>query len=476
MPCPFALSELLIRDYRCFGELQWAGVNPAEAGHGGGESVSSLSSEAERQSNLNVLVGPNMSGKSALLQSIAVALNPYVRHFVKSMGPRIRDEDVRRISDPHQLSRRVSGPVEIEARFKFGDRSMTSRVTRDASVNARTRWAETRDVVRAAGELSDAHAAGEPLPIVAMYGTQRLWLGVPRTEGRLSSEWSDGYRDCLDPRSTYEVVREWANVTTRSLGGKAAGERPERSLALLHDLVRIVLGPVGITDVDYVLDKDDFYAEVTQAMLADVSTWSDIWSDQGEQMWLPVSSLSDGVRTMVGLVGDIARRISLLNAGLSGVALRETPGIIIIDEVDLHLHPVWQQQVLSTLCEALPNVQWIVTTHSPQVVSTAPRTSVWVLDAQRDDEGRKRPDAWVMTHPQQQTEGVESGEVLAQVFQVDPMPQTSWRRRLRHLQAHADMPQSDFDAEIASLGDHFGDDYYALKVIRARRAQLLARG
>lgn len=472
MSCPFALSEVLIRDYRCFGELHWAGVNPAEAGvgEGEGESVSSLSSEAERTSNLNVLVGPNMSGKSALLQAIAIALNPHVRHFVNSMGPRIRDEDVRRISDPHQLSRRVSGPVEIEARFKVGDRSVTSRVTRDASVNARTRWAETRDVVRVAGELSDAHAAGEPLPIVAMYGTQRLWLGVSRTRRRMGNEWSDGYLDCLDPRSTYEVVRKWANVTTRSLGRKSSGGRPERSLGLLHDLVRIVLHPVGITDVDYVLDEDDFFAEVTQAMLADVSTWSDIWSDRWEQMWLPVSSLSDGVRTMVGLVGDIARRISLLNAGLPGVDLRETPGIIMIDEVDLHLHPVWQQQVLATLCEALPNVQWIVTTHSPQVVSTAPRTSVWVLDAQRDEEGRKRADAWVMTHPQQQTEGVDSGDVLAQVFQVDPMPDTFWRRLLAEVEQELEGdPKADVESKMNELRRHFGDGHIPLQLLELAR-------
>lgn len=472
----FVLSELSIQDFRCFGELQWSGINPAGPGDGRHESVSNLNSQGEIFTNLNVLVGPNMSGKTSLLQAIAVALSPFVRHFVTNEGPGIGREDVRRVSDPNMPSRVVQDPVEIKARFSVAGECVVSRVTRGASASARTRWPSADELKHLARRLSEAHAAGELLPIIAMYGTQRLWGEVSTTTGRRGVDWADGYRDCLDPRSSYEVLLDWVNVTTRTVGSKSAAGRPERSLGLLSELVQIVLKPMGISSVEYQLDGDDFFAEVTQPMLADVSAWNDIWSDRFEQMWLPVSSLSDGVRTMVGLVGDIARRISLLNAGLPEVDLRETPGIIMIDEVDLHLHPVWQQQVLATLCEALPKVQWIVTTHSPQVVSTAPRTSVWMLDAQRDDEGRRRSAAWAMTHPQRQTQGVESGDVLAQVFQVDPMPQTSWRRRLRNLQVHADMPQAEFDAEIESLTDHFGDDYYALKVIRARRARLLSQG
>ena len=85
---------------------------------------------------------------------------------------------------------------------------------------------------------------------------------------------------------------------------------------------------------------------------------------------LPVSLLSDGIRTMLGLVADIAYRIVKLNPHLGINAARETTGIVLIDEVDMHLHPEWQQVVLLNLIKAFPKLQFIVTTHSPQVLTT----------------------------------------------------------------------------------------------------------
>ena len=75
---------------------------------------------------------------------------------------------------------------------------------------------------------------------------------------------------------------------------------------------------------------------------------------------------------MIALVADIAFRATKLNPHLGAEASRKTPGIVLIDEVDMHLHPEWQQLVLSGLTEAFPEIQFIVTTHSPQVLTTVP--------------------------------------------------------------------------------------------------------
>lgn len=80
-----------------------------------------------------------------------------------------------------------------------------------------------------------------------------------------------------------------------------------------------------------------------------------------------IALLSQGQKTLVALVGDIARRLVVLNPE-SELPLHGH-GVIIIDEIELHLHPKWQQTVLGDLQEVFPNIQFIVTTHSPQVLS-----------------------------------------------------------------------------------------------------------
>jgi predicted ATP-binding protein involved in virulence len=79
-------------------------------------------------------------------------------------------------------------------------------------------------------------------------------------------------------------------------------------------------------------------------------------------------NMSHGQQIMLGLVGDLARRASTLNPHLADQVLKETPGIVIIDELDLHLHPNWQRRVVRDLKRTFPALQFIATTHSPQLI------------------------------------------------------------------------------------------------------------
>ena len=82
---------------------------------------------------------------------------------------------------------------------------------------------------------------------------------------------------------------------------------------------------------------------------------------------------------IISMAADIAYRMVRLNPQLGLKAAQETPGVVLIDEIDMHLHPLWQQTVLQDLMEAFPGLQFIVTTHSPQVLSTVPAESIRVL-------------------------------------------------------------------------------------------------
>lgn len=94
---------------------------------------------------------------------------------------------------------------------------------------------------------------------------------------------------------------------------------------------------------------------------------------------LEPSQLSAGYRTLLALISDLARRCVLLNPNAGARAPYETPGLVLIDELELHLHPKWQRQVVKGLQRAFPKIQFICTTHSPQILAEAPPDSVVLL-------------------------------------------------------------------------------------------------
>jgi predicted ATP-binding protein involved in virulence len=92
---------------------------------------------------------------------------------------------------------------------------------------------------------------------------------------------------------------------------------------------------------------------------------------------LNVHQLSDGEKCMLAMVGDIARRLAIANPSLEDPLIGD--GVVLIDEIDLHLHPRWQRAVIPGLEGTFPNLQFIVATHSPQVLSTAKEATVYLL-------------------------------------------------------------------------------------------------
>ncbi|MBW4502383.1 MAG: AAA family ATPase [Scytonema hyalinum WJT4-NPBG1] len=101
---------------------------------------------------------------------------------------------------------------------------------------------------------------------------------------------------------------------------------------------------------------------------------------QGQE--LIVNQLSDGEKCLLALVGDLARRLAIANPGLEEPL--QGKGVILLDEIELHLHPKWQRQIISSLTTTFPNCQFIITTHSPQVLSHVKPDSIYLLQATPD--------------------------------------------------------------------------------------------
>ena len=101
---------------------------------------------------------------------------------------------------------------------------------------------------------------------------------------------------------------------------------------------------------------------------------------------VPFTSLSDGYRNVIKIILDIATRMCILNPYQKGNALKNTPGIVVIDEIDLSLHPTWQRKIIGILKELFPRIQFICATHSPFIIQSLEEGELITLDQQLDSE------------------------------------------------------------------------------------------
>ena len=116
--------------------------------------------------------------------------------------------------------------------------------------------------------------------------------------------------------------------------------------------------------------------------------------------------LSHGERSILAVVLDLTRRLGTANPGMKAPAV-EAGAVVLIDEIDLHLHPKWQRQIVRKLTETFPRCQFIATTHSPQVIGEVEHNRIQILT----EDGAFSP-----TH----SFGVDSSRVLEEIMEADP--------------------------------------------------------
>jgi len=164
---------------------------------------------------------------------------------------------------------------------------------------------------------------------------------------------------------------------------------------------------------------------------------------------LNIRQLSQGEQSLLALVADITRRLVLLNPSLDDPL--QGNGIVLIDEIDLHLHPKWQQSVIPNLLKTFPNIQFIVTTHSPQVLSTVNSKCIRRL---KQNEEQKI----IVDIPDIQSQGVASTDVMATQMDIDPVPDIEEAKMLSQYKAmiQENMHIKNGKKLRKQLNEHFG--------------------
>ncbi|MGE0395978.1 MAG: AAA family ATPase [Kofleriaceae bacterium] len=443
LPTTLRLDRLALRNFRCFAECT-----------------------VDLHPTLTVLVADNGRGKTAVLDAIGIALGLFVETIVSDGQTHgFERSDVR-------LARNTDGamapvlPVVLTASGSAdGARLSWSRAVNSlGKKRVRTANREAKTLREAAARLRErltGFAEGQreqppPLPLVAFYGTGRLWsehrltqrrrTAAPTAMGRIA-----GYLDSLSSSSSFKAFVDWYERTANAVRSPTSvalgpGERPEKLIAAVRGATRIVLEPTRWHDIDWEFPPTDEFGQPQGEGYLVV--------EHPELGRLPLAVLSDGVRNMIALVADLAHRCARLNPHFGEEAARLTPGILLIDEVDMHLHPRWQQLVVGLLQRAFPAMQIVVSTHSPHVLSTVDVSSIRVI---RVEDG-----AGVLVTPKLQTKGVESADVLAAIMGVDPVPQVEEARMMSEYRALIEDGSAETPKALAlrtKLVEHFGHDH-----------------
>ena len=311
--------------------------------------------ELDLHPQCTVLIGVNGSGKSSVLDGLAVAVGSWFLGFNDVKPRSIQEAEIRR----QRFER--SGHVDLEPQYPVRVEALGSNITGEKMVWARelrhrrgsTTYGEATGL-RALARIAQLRIqSGETvdLPVIAYYGAGRLWVQKRASQLKelgLSSR-TLGYQDCLDPESNHKLFEAWMKqqeqVRVQRISRQKPGQAAENGGA--ED---VLLEAVTRTAARCVEGGERLFFDLAADELRL------LFQDGSEQRF---DLLSDGYRSFVALAGDLAWRAVRLNPHQGITAPEEAEGVVLIDEIELHLHPAWQRTGLARLQEAFPKLQFV---------------------------------------------------------------------------------------------------------------------
>lgn len=434
--------------------------------------------------HITVLAANNGEGKTSILDAVRIAMWPFVSQFDLAKNSyadpanTITIDDVRILKSVEQKSQ-IFGSLDLMAR-QFPSSILTvgdyqeSKSTWQRYRDSEAKKSQTKDdpgtkiLKKSAKALQNAtrdlNVEPENLPVFGYYGTGRLWrekrlMGVKAGVTKKNNEQirSFAYQDCLDPASSFKQFQDWFTSAYLKVmeyqikkleDGETFIEVPNElrnPVKVVQDAVNEVLKPVGWQNLQY-SEKYD----------------KSLVLKHPKHGVMKITQLSAGIKNMLAMIADIAYRCVLINGHLGDKAAESSPGVVMIDEIDMHLHPQWQQTVITSLRQAFPNIQFIVTTHSPQVLSTVPSESIRVIKHEVDSETGE----FISTANRPLTEnlGLPCSDVMAQLQDVDPIPDVEpaqWLKKYKTFIVQNELDTSEARDIKKNILDHFGEKHQA---------------
>ncbi|HHH37891.1 MAG TPA: hypothetical protein ENK77_04680 [Epsilonproteobacteria bacterium] len=321
----------------------------------------------EFEKNFMLIIGENGSGKTSVLDAIATLLGGYLQAFKD-----IKADETHSIYKPdvrvdifdidENISVKYNTPVELMGKFSINKELVDVFRTKENITSSRIKLPSEDN--RKLKEIVSVLEKEDNLiyPILSYHGTGRLWEQENKRTAKMDKlSRLDGYKDCLNAKSNYRNFKAWFEKLERH----AFNIRKE--IPILEVVRNVVIQMISILD-----NKE------VELFIYRESDFEIRYKDESKRE--RVSNLSDGYRNMIGIVSDIAYRMAILNPQLRDEVIEKTSGVVLIDELDLHLHPKWQREIVKILTTLFPKVQFIATSHSPFIIQTQTSKSIIKLD------------------------------------------------------------------------------------------------
>jgi predicted ATP-binding protein involved in virulence len=371
------IKKLQLKNYRRFADLD-------------------ISFESANENKTTVLIGNNGAGKTSILDALVLNLSWLIArvNYEKGTGQPIGEHDI--------LNGQASAFSALT--LEYGGESYSWQIAKTRKGKEKGFTSNLKDVTQLAGIFRKQLTENDTLslPLVAYYPVERGVIEIPlKAKARQKFDQLDGYENFskqgLDFRSFFEWFRAREDVENEILSEKIRLVNEKLTNFISHDQDK-QLSAVRRAIETFMPDLNNLRVKRKPRLRMTIEK-------KGSKSLLDVKQLSQGEKSLMTLVGDIARRLAMMNPALENPLDGE--GVVMIDEIDMHLHPSWQQTVLANLVKTFPNVQFIVTTHSPQVISTVPSHQIRILDEDK------------VYSAEAGTQGAEASRILRDVFGVE---------------------------------------------------------
>lgn len=301
---------------------------------------------------LTLLIGENGSGKSTILDAISIGLGAILSYLPKVSGVTIKNTDIKQTDNQTAPYCRIKietqkGIVWDRTLRRDQSKKTASQIPPAVGLSIIKKHLEA-EIINPFNEGADFQ-----LPVISYYGVSRALLdvplrrrGFPKTHQRF-----EALENALHSTSRFKSAFVWFyNKENEEQRRQKEVRSFDYKLPEL-EAVRTAIGRIfpDISEPHIMLNPLRFAVKMNGEIL-------------------DIMQLSDGYKTLLSLIIDLAARMALANPQMPNPL--ETPATVLIDEIDLHLHPQWQHRIIGNLLAAFPNAQFILTTHSPYIVAS----------------------------------------------------------------------------------------------------------
>lgn len=390
---------------------------------------------------LTVLVARNGMGKTSILDAAAILLGSFLTHLPNVSGLSFKKTDFQ------LLNAEGAKPPFMRLRATTHNHLSWDRTEKRDNSKATSKAIPIAEGMKALHNYVDTFIDAEnkqaplELPVFIYYGAGRGVFDVPQRKRGFGKNFKrfDALIGALESRTNFRRFVEYFYALEDR---ETRLQKDERSFDVEIPELKTIRKAVST-----------LLPEFSNPRSADAAGIQLDWSPASQdKKTLRIDQFSDGFRTTLAMVMDIAARMAEANPHLEDALQSE--GIVMIDEVELHLHPGWQQTILLGLMRTFPNVQFIVSTHSPQVVSAVESECLRVIDWS-EGEPRLLPITF--------SKGAEAQQVLLDVLGVASprVEDLDIVKSLRRYQEFVEKNQWDSDEAKKLRGqlDHWGGEH-----------------